>query len=82
MDTKELMRVMIRYLEDKGFWMGIVPVALAIANRTPGGLIELGFYVLDQGENLTQSKLVDMAISISRKVEPRYELTERCRQSA
>ena len=81
MDTEELMRAMIRYLEDKGFWMGIVPVALAMANRTPGGLIELGFYVLDQGRGLTQENLVDRALSIGRKTEPHY-IAERCLQTA
>ena len=77
MDTEELMRVMTRYLEDMGFWMGIVPVALSMADRTPGGLTELGFYVLDQGRALTQSQLVDRAIAIGKRTAPRCEYTER-----
>ncbi len=82
MDKKELMRVMTRYLEDKGFWMGIVPVALAMANRRQGGLLELAYYVLDQGTALTQSKLVDKAMSIGGREDPAGVLEEKCRMTA
>ena len=82
MDTEELLRVMTRYLEDKGFWMGIVPVALAMANQVQGGLLELAYYVLDQGTALTQNKLVEKAISVKGKAELRCEPAVRCRQTA
>ena len=82
MDTEELLRVMTRYLEDKGFWMGIVPVALAMADRAQGGLLELAYYVLDQGTALTQNKLVEKAVSIGGRAETRREPAVGCRQTA
>ena len=70
MDSDELRRTMIRYLEYLGIWSEIVPVVLGMVNQTPDGLVELAFYVLDQGRGLTQKKLVDKAMSIWRTAHP------------
>ena len=82
MDKKELMKVMIRYLENKGIWTDFIPIVLAMADRTPGGLLELAYYVLDQGAALTQSGLVDMAMSIGGREAPVGILPEQCRRIA
>lgn len=66
--NEELFRkTMARYLEDHGIWSEIIPIVMGTADRTPGGLMELAYYVLDQGKLLTQSKLVDKALSIGKR---------------
>ena len=65
--NEELFRkTMARYLEDHGIWSEIIPVLMGTADRTPGGLMELAYYVLDQGQGLTQAKLVEKALHIGK----------------
>ena len=78
MDKQELTKVMVRYLEAYGIWVDIIPMVVAMADRTSGGLLELAYYVLDQGKALSQTKLVEKAMSLggrggtSRALEERY----------
>lgn len=67
MNEKQFKETMARYLEEHGIWSEIVPVLMETADRAPGGLLELAYYVLDQGKLLTQSKLVDKALSIGKR---------------
>ncbi len=49
--NEELFRkTMVRYLEDHGIWSEIIPIIMETADRTPGGLMELAYFVLDQGK--------------------------------
>lgn len=68
--NEELFRkTMFRYLEDHGIWSEMIPLIMETADRTPGGLMELAYYVLDQGKDLNQSKLVEKALRIRRKAD-------------
>ncbi len=68
--NEELFRkTMFRYLEDHGIWSEMIPLIMETADRTPGGLMELAYYVLDQGKDLNQSKLVEKALSIRKKTD-------------
>ena len=82
MDKKDLMRVMTRYLEDMDIWANIIPIAMSMADRTPGGLLELAYYILDQGIAQKQSKLVEKAVSIWGREDSAGVLEEKCRISA
>ena len=82
MDKNELTRVVVRYLEDMGIWAAIIPIVLAMANRTSGGLLELAYYVLDQGKALSQTKLVEKAMSIGGREKPAGVLEEKSRMTA
>lgn len=65
--NEELFRqTMIRYLEDRGIWSEIIPIVMNTADQTPGGLMELAYYVLEQGKELSQSKLVEKAVIIGK----------------
>ncbi len=70
MDEERFRQTMARYLEDHGIWSEIIPVLMETADRTPGGLLELAYYILDQGKALSQSKLVAKALSIGKRAEP------------
>ena len=70
MNDKQFKETMARYLEEHGIWSEIIPVLMETADRTPGGLLELAYYVLDQGKELNQTKLVDKALSIGKRAEP------------
>ena len=66
--NEELFReTMARYLEEHGIWSEIIPIVMGTADRTPGGLMELAYYVLDQGKELNQTKLVEQALSIGKR---------------
>lgn len=67
MNEEIFRRTMARYLADHGVWSEIIPVLMETADRTPGGLLELAYYVLDQGKNLSQSKLVEKALNIGKR---------------
>lgn len=67
MNEKQFKETMARYLEEHGIWSEIIPVLMETADRTPGGLLELAYYVLDQGKELSQSELVDKALSIGNR---------------
>ncbi|MBR6208899.1 MAG: hypothetical protein IKQ69_07860 [Oscillospiraceae bacterium] len=66
MNEKQFKETMARYLEEHGIWSEIIPVVMETADRVPGGLLELAYYVLDQGQGLTQSGLVEMALHIGK----------------
>lgn len=70
MNEKQFKETMARYLEEKGIWSEIIPIVMRTADQTPGGLLELAYYVLDQGKELAQSKLVEKALSIGKRAEP------------
>ncbi len=59
-------KTMVRYLEEHHIWAEIIPVVMETADRVPGGLLELAYYVLDQGQGLTQSGLVEKALKIGK----------------
>ena len=82
MDKQELTKVMIRYLEAFGIWVDMIPMVMAMAGRTTGGLLELAYYVLDQGRELSQTKLVEKAMSIGGREETAGALEEKCRKTA
>ena len=82
MDKQELTKVMIRYLEAFGIWVDIIPMVVAMADRTAAGLLELAYYVLDQGKALSQTKLVEKSISIGGREETVGVLEEKCRKTA
>ena len=82
MDKKELAKVMVRYLEAFGIWVDIIPMVMAMAGRTTGGLLELAYYVLDQGRELSQTKLVEKAMSIGERGETTGILEESCQMTA
>lgn len=69
MDEELFKQTMFRYLEKHGIWLEAIPFVMETADRTPGGLIELAYYVLDQGKELAQSKLVEKAISIGKRAD-------------
>lgn len=70
MDEERFRQTMARYLEEHGIWSEIIPVLMKTADQTPGGLLELAYYVLDQGKGLCQGKLVEKALSIGKRAEP------------
>ena len=67
MNEKQFKETMARYLEEHGIWSEIIPILMNTADQTPGGLMELAYYVLDQGKRLTQSKLVEKALNIGKR---------------
>ena len=79
MDKQELTKVMVRYLEAFGIWGDMIPIVIAMADRTAGGLMELAYYVLDQGKALSQTRLVEKAMSLGGRGGTARALEERCR---
>ena len=79
MDKQELTKVMVRYLEAFGIWVDMIPIVIAMADRTAGGLLELAYYVLDQGKALSQTNLVEKAMSLGGRGGTARVLEERCR---
>ena len=71
--------VMVRYLEAFGIWGDMIPIVIAMADRTAGGLLELAYYVLDQGKALSQTRLVEKAMSLGGRGETARALEEWCR---
>ncbi len=69
MDEERFRQTMARYLEDHGIWSEIIPVLMETADRTPGGLLELAYFVLDKGQELTQTELVEQALSIGKRAD-------------
>ena len=68
--NEELFRkTMFRYLEDRGIWSEIIPVVMETADRVSGGLLELAYFVLEQGKELTQTKLVERALIIGKRAD-------------
>ena len=69
MDDELFRRTMARYLEDHGVWSEIVPIVMETADRVSGGLLELAYFVLDKGQELTQTELVEQALSIGKRAD-------------